>query len=108
MVLQIPTLSVRRKPRPGVCAGDYQCPVVAATAKRPRPRCPSSAGCLPTRRHDTSVREASLDGEHRAGGIKQDALGVGPQDQLADRSASAQADHDEICTNLVGDLDQVL
>jgi hypothetical protein len=55
-----------------------------------------------------SLVDTGLDGEHRTGGIEQDALGVGPQDQLANRSASAQADHDEVCVDLVGHLDEVL
>src|SRR5665647_1191602 len=55
-----------------------------------------------------SVVDTGLDGEHRAGGVKQDALGIGPQDQLADRSASTQADHDEVRVDFARHLDQVL
>jgi hypothetical protein len=55
-----------------------------------------------------SVVDTGFDGEHGAGGVKQDALGVGPQDELADRGAPAQADHDEVRVDLVGNLDQVL
>ena len=55
-----------------------------------------------------SVVDTGLDSEHRAGGVKQDALRIGPQDQLADRSTPAQADHDEVRVDLVGHLDQVL
>jgi hypothetical protein len=55
-----------------------------------------------------SVVDTGLNGEHGTGSIEQDALGVGPQDQLADRSAPAQADHDEVRVDLVGHLDQVL
>ena len=65
-------------------------------------------GWVPTAPGDVSVVGSGLDGEHRTGGVEQDALGIGPQYQLADRSASAQANHDEVCVDLVGHLDQVL
>jgi hypothetical protein len=64
-----------------------------------------------TRSHQLNVEsrvDPGLDREHRTGGIEQDALGVRPQDELANRSASAQADHDEVCVDLVGHLDQIL
>lgn len=76
--------------------------------KRPRRRVPGAASTCLGRDRNMSVVDAGFDGEHRAGGVKQDSLGIGPQDQLAYRSASAQADHDEVCVDLVGDLDQVL
>ena len=49
-----------------------------------------------------------LDGEHRAGCVEEDALGVGPEDELADRGATAQPDDDELSTGLLGDGDEVL
>ena len=55
-----------------------------------------------------SVVHSGFNCEHRTGSIQQNALCIGPQDQLADRRASAQADHDEVCVDLVGHLDQVL
>ena len=55
-----------------------------------------------------SVVDSRFDRKHGTGGVQQDALGVGAQDQLADRSASAQPDHDEVRVDLVGHLDQIL
>jgi hypothetical protein len=66
------------------------------------------ATCLLTRRQHKSVVDTSFDGEHGARSIEQNALRIGSQDQLADRSAPAQTDHDEVCIDLIGHLDQVL
>jgi len=55
-----------------------------------------------------SVVDTGFDGEHRTGGVEQDALGIRAQDELAHRSAPAQADDDEVSVHLVGHLDQIL
>src|SRR5665647_2896614 len=55
-----------------------------------------------------SVRWARLDCENGARSVEQDSLGIRPQDQLANRSAATKADHDEVCFDFLGHLDQVL
>src|SRR6478735_7408781 len=79
------------------------------------------ANARPTRVPRTGVRPArtgpddvpergsvALDREHRAARVEQDALRVGPEDQLADRAAATQADDDEVGLLLLGDGDEVL
>ena len=67
-----------------------------------RPSCPTAA--------PSDVCEVSygLDRQHRAGGVEQHPLGVAAEDQLADRRAAAQADHDQLGVVGLGDADQVL
>jgi len=69
------------------------------TTRRPASRDADSSG---------SVVDAGFDSEHRTGRVKQNALGIGPQDQLADRGTPAKSDHDEVRVDFIGDLDQVL
>ena len=59
--------------------------------------------------HRASARSGvGLDRQHRALGVQQDPLRVAAQDQLADRRAAAQADHDQLGGAGLGDADQVL
>lgn len=81
-----------------------------ATPKKTAPENPGRGVDLPLRPEDRviSVVDTGLDGEHRTGSIKQDALGIGTQNQLANWSPAAQADHDKVCIDLIGHLDQIL
>ena len=40
--------------------------------------------------------------------VEEDALGVAAEDQLADRGTPPQTDHDQLCADLVGDVEEVL
>jgi len=89
--------------------GPRQAPALATSApKTQRRRFPGRAPTCLSMRGCSVSRESGFDGKHRTRSIQQNALGIGPQDQLADRSAPAQTDHDEVGVNLIGHLDQVL
>src|SRR6478752_4616174 len=70
------------------------------------------ANARPTRTNRAGRRagegSVALDREDRAARVEQDALRVGPEDQLADRAAATQADDDEVGLLLLGDGDEVL
>ena len=51
---------------------------------------------------------SGLNGEHGAGRIQQNSLSVRAENQLADRSTTTQANHDQIAVNLIGHGDQIL
>ena len=55
---------------------------------------PRALGPRGPRGQDSRTR--CLDRQHRAGGVEQDPLRVRAEDQLADRGAAAQADHDQL------------
>ena len=74
-----------------------------AMAGHPRPGAPPAH-----RRRPVPGLSPGLDRQHRAVGVEQDPLRVAAEDQLADRGAPAQADHDQLGVVGLGDADEVL